>query len=133
MSNFTLKILTVVAIQVIIALIHVFRLGQVFSGLAYNLYYGYFSDLVLPFGFYFLLTVNEASIPALKHWYVKAAIIFSLCAAAEFGQFLGFYVLGVTFDPVDILVYAAGVLIAALVDVKVFAAKLSFWKSGRSR
>ena len=36
-------------------------------------------------------------------------------------------VLGVTFDPIDILMYGAGVSIAAFVDVKIFAPNLGFW------
>ena len=61
------KILLVVSIQIAIALIHVFRLGQVFSGQIYRLYYGYASDILLPFGAYFLLTINDAKIPLLRH------------------------------------------------------------------
>jgi len=126
------KILIVILIQVIIALIHVFRLGQVFNGQMYNLYYSYFSDLILPFGFYFLLSINEASIPVLRQWYVKAGIIFSLATITEIGQLFGLYVLGVTFDPIDILMFGAGVLIAAFVDVKIFAPNLGFRATERT-
>lgn len=57
------KTMIVILIQVFIALIHIFRLGQLFNGRAYDLYYGYFSDLILPFGAYFLLSMNDATIP----------------------------------------------------------------------
>ncbi len=57
------KTMIVILIQVLIALIHIFRLGQLFNGRAYDLYYGYFSDLILPFGAYFLLSMNDATIP----------------------------------------------------------------------
>lgn len=69
------KILIVILILVAIALIHVFRLGQIFRGQAYTLYYSYFSDIILPFGMYFLLSLNDKSIPDLQNWYVKAGII----------------------------------------------------------
>ncbi len=121
------KILIIILIQIIIALIHVFRLGQIFNGQAYNLYYSYFSDLILPFGVYFLLSINEATIPVLRQWYVKAGIIFFLATFAEICQLFGFEVLGVTFDPIDILMYGAGVLSAAFIDVKIFAPNLGFW------
>jgi len=117
----------VILIQVLIALIHIFRLGQLFNGRAYDLYYGYFSDLILPFGAYFLLSMNDATNPFLRKWYVKAGIVFSLASFAEICQFLGNEAWGVTFDPFDIGMYGAGVLIAAFVDVKLFAKLFGCW------
>ena len=133
MPSSTKKIIVVVSIQVAIALIHIFRLGQLFNGQAYNLYYSYFSDLILPFGFYFLLTLTEANIPAMRHWYVKAGIIFLLCASAELCQLFGIYALGVTFDLVDIVIYALAVLFAAFIDVKIFSRYLGFWQMQQSK
>jgi len=66
------------------------------------------------------------SLRILKPWYVKAAIIFLLCTTSEVLQFYGIYAFGVTFDWLDILAYCAGVLLAALVERKLFA-RLSFW------
>lgn len=126
------KILTVIFIQVIIALIHVFRLGQIFNGQLYILYYSYFSDILLPFGGYFLLAINDERIPVLRPWYIKAAIVFLLPTASEICQFFGFEVLGVTFDPTDILMYGAGALFAALIEVKVFIPNFGFWSAGKS-
>ena len=40
----TSRRLIIVLIQIIIALVHAFRLGQIFNGQLYNLYYGCFSD-----------------------------------------------------------------------------------------
>jgi hypothetical protein len=128
------KILIVILIQVAIALIHVFRLGQIFQGQAYKLYYSYFSDFILPFGAYFLLSLNEVAIPVLRRWYVKAGLIFALTTCAEICQFFGIEVLGVTFDPFDMLMYGMGVSAAAFIDVKVFTKYLGFWanpKNGR--
>ncbi len=121
------KILVIILIQIAIALIHVFRLGQVFRGQAYNFYYSYFSDFLLPFGMYFLLSLNDVAIPVLRKWYVKAGLIFALTTFAEICQFFGIEVLGATFDPFDILMYGMGVSAAALIDVKVFTKYLDFW------
>ena len=126
------KILIIILIQVAIALIHVFRLGQIFQGQAYNLYYGYFSDLIIPFGAYFLLSLNDATISVLRKWYVKAGLIFALATIAEICQFFGIEVLGVTFDPFDILMYGIGVSVAALIDVKVFTRYLGFWANPKN-
>lgn len=121
------KIIFVILIQVAIALIHVFRLGQIFQGQAYNLYYSYFSDFILPFAAYFLLSLQEITISVFRKWYVKASLIFALTTLAEICQFFGIEVLGVTFDPFDILMYGIGVSVAALIDVKVFTKYLGFW------
>ena len=125
--NITLKILIVILIEVTIALIHVFRLGQLFSGLGYNLYYSYFSDIVIPIGAYFLLTLNESTFPFLHKWFIKAGIIFAFTTFAEICQLFGIEILGVTFDPIDILMYGIGVSIAAFLDVKVFTRYFGFW------
>lgn len=127
------KTMIVILIQVFIALIHIFRLGQLFNGRAYDLYYGYFSDLILPFGAYFLLSMNDATNPFLRKWYVKAGIVFSLASFAEICQFFGIEAWGVTFDPFDIGMYGAGVLIAAFVDVKLFAKLFGFWATNTER
>ena len=126
------KILTVILIQVAIALVHVFRLGQIFQGQAYNLYYSYFSDFILPFGMYFLLTLNEVAFSILRKWYVKAGLIFALTTFAEICQFFRIEVLGATFDPFDILMYGMGVSVAALIDVKVFTKYLGFWANPKN-
>ena len=39
-----------------------------------------------------------------------------MATLAEIGQFFELYILGRTFDPIDIVIYTAGVLIASLVD-----------------
>ena len=121
------KILIIISILVAIALIHIFRLGQFLQGQAYNLYYSYFSDFIIPFGMYFLLSLYDATIPYFQKWYVKAGLIFGLTTLAEICQFFGIEVLGVTFDPIDILIYGLGVCAAAFVDVKIFSKYLSFW------
>ncbi len=121
------KIFVIVAIQIVIASVHALRLGQIFDGQTYILYYSYFSDIVLPFAWYFLLALIEPQIPPLRQWYVKAGIVFSLMTLSEIGQFFGFYAFGVTFDPLDILAFGAGVLIAAFVDVGVLAPNFGFW------
>ena len=126
------KILIIILIQVAIALIHVFRLGQIFQGQAYNLYYSYFSDVLLPFGMYFLLSLNDVTISVFQKWYVKAGLIFTFTVFAETCQFFGIEVLGVTFDPFDILMYGIGVSVAVLIDVKVFTKYLGFWANPKN-
>jgi hypothetical protein len=122
------KIVVIVGIQLILAAIHIFRLGQLFDGTLYNLYYGYASDIMLPFGAYFLLGINEFSIPLLRSWWSKALIVFTAPTACEIAQYFGIYAFGVTFDPLDILMYGVGVMLAAALDMQVFPRIFKFWK-----
>ncbi|MCJ7828016.1 hypothetical protein MUP65_02640 [Patescibacteria group bacterium] len=62
-------------------------------------YYSYFADLVIPFGFYFLLVLNEHRLIFLKPWWAKALLVFSLCATSEALQFFGIFALARVFDP----------------------------------
>ena len=111
----------------IIALIHIFRVGSYLNGDLYLFYYSYVSDLIIPFGVYFLLCINELYIKILQKWYVKAAIIIGFTTLAEILQLLGIYALGITFDPVDILIYVLGVGIAVIIDRLLFKRFIPFW------
>jgi len=128
MSNLTRKTIVIVAIQIGLALIHVFRLGQIFNGKMYDLYYGYFSDILIPFGAYFLLSINEVTLPFLRPWLMKWSLVFLVMTTSEIGQFFGIQLFGVTFDAFDIIAYAIGTSLAALVDLKIFSRYLKFWK-----
>ena len=99
-----------------IALIHVFRLGSHLSGVPRRLYYSYFSDVVLPIAAYFLLCRAAARHRFLKDRWVKAAFVFGAASFAEILQGFGVPLLGRTFDPLDFVSYAAGALIAMIVD-----------------
>jgi hypothetical protein len=81
---------------------------------------------------YFLLSLNDVTIPVLRRWYVKAGLIFALATSAEICQFFGIEVLGVTFDPYDIFMYGIGVSVAALIDGKVFTKYLGFWANPKN-
>ena len=98
-----------------------------FNGELYILYYSYFSDIIIPFGIYFLLSINEFSIPFLRDWRVKSIIVFSATTTTEICQYFGIPVLGVTFDPIDIIMYGAGVVLAVFIDRQVFTRIFKFW------
>lgn len=127
MQNIQKKKYLVIGIELILALMHVIGVGRHFSGLMFTLSASYFSDLALPFGFYFLLKLSAQKTEFLRKWWVKAGIVFLMATFAEVGQCFGLYILGRTFDPIDIIMYAAGVLLAALVDW-LFSIVFKFWK-----
>ena len=110
-----------------IAAIHAFRLGSYLEGDLFVAYYSYASDVIVPFGIYFLLCMNDFHIIFLRKWFVKALIVFGIAAFTEIMQAFGFYVLGVTFDLLDILMFAIGVLLAVFFDKQIFVRIIPYW------
>jgi hypothetical protein len=102
--------------MLLIALVHLFRVGSYLRGSLFTLYYSYFSDIVVPFGMYFLLCLNDARVPFLRDWRVKALLVFGIASSTEVMQAFGVPLLGGTFDPLDFVMFGGGVLLAALVD-----------------
>ena len=107
-------------ILALIAAIHYFQAGSYLNGNAYLLYYSYASDLLLPFGAYFFLVMNEMQYPMLRSWTVKAWTVFGWMTALELLQLFDVYVVGTTFDPLDILVYGISVALAVWADTSLF-------------
>lgn len=91
------------------------------------IYQSYFADVLIPFSFYFLLILASENHSQLKKWWIKALLVFGLCALSETLQYLGIYALARVFDPVDYVMYGLGVLLAAFVDRQVFSRLFKFW------
>lgn len=72
----------------------------------------YAHDMILPISGYFMCKAMDGIWTG--HKYMTAAFMFTGCTAMEFAQKLGWY--HGTFDPKDILAYAAGTAIALGVD-----------------
>jgi hypothetical protein len=132
-GNRTTKVRTAVAVsvQLLIALVHVFRLGTYLRGRLYVLYYGYFSDLVIPFGMYFLLCLEDTWVRPLRDWRLKALLVFGVASFTEVLQGFGVPLLGNTFDPLDFAMFAGGVLLAVLADRVLLRRLLPGWSPGK--
>jgi hypothetical protein len=122
----------VISVMLVIALIHVFRVGTYLDGTLLTLYYGYFSDIIIPFGMYFLLCLNEFSIRFLKDWWVKALLVFAVASLTEVMQLFGVPLLGLTFDPFDFVMFGVGVLLAAFIDRALFTRLFPFWSLSKT-
>lgn len=121
------KRVVIVAIMIPIALLH-FLTGSHYRGPFPLFVNGYLLDILIPFGFYFLLCLNEGFI--MKSWLFKGMLIFVAAASVEIAQYLGIPLLGRTFDPMDINMYALGVLLAILCDSLLFPRLFAFWRTG---
>jgi hypothetical protein len=124
----------IVSILLLISLVHLFRVGTYLRSSLFTLYYSYFSDIVIPFGMYFLLCLNDVRVRYLINWRVKAMLVFGVASSTEVMQAFGVPLLGQTFDPLDFVMFAGGVLLAVLVDRFLFDQFLPCWtpKTGDS-
>ena len=126
--NHRIRKIVGISILVAISAMHAFRIGQFLNGDLYIYYYSFASDLILPFGAYFMLSMVEIQFRFLHKWFVKALIVFAVMTISEIMQIFGFYFFGVTFDILDILMFGIGVLIAVLIDKQIFERFLPHWK-----
>jgi hypothetical protein len=120
----------VLSIMLAIAALHVAGIGRHLQPHWGALYASYFSDLALPFGVYFLLLLPEPEWPLFDRWETRSFVVFGMAAVAETLQRFGVWALGSTFDPLDYVMYAVGVLVAAFVDTQVMARAFAFWRTG---
>ena len=90
------------------------------------LWISYAKDLIQPSAVYFFVCLGERW---LRTWQARAFLAFTILTLVEFGQDLyyrvasGHYV--GTFDPIDILMYAIGVVFAVIVEQQVLVKMLS--------
>lgn len=122
-----IRVFAGVIIMLLIAFMHAFRVGSYLNGNLYVLYYSFASDLVLPFGSYFLLVMNEISLPFLRKWQTKGLIVFVAMTLSEILQLFDIHFFGVTFDPLDIVMFATGTLIAIVFDKVIFQKWFPNW------
>jgi hypothetical protein len=123
------KKVMVVCLVVPIALLHFFT-GSAYRGPCPAFVNGYLLDILVPFAFYFLLVLPEH--PLLQRWPVKAGLVFAAGASVEIAQFFGAPILGRTFDPLDFVMYALGIGLAAVLDSVLFPRVFGFWTHGSS-
>ncbi len=117
----------VVAVALVIAAAHLVPVGRLLPAGWSSIYASYFSDIAIPFAFYFLLCAADRTVPILQIRSVRIAFAFVLPAFAETCQYFGIPLLGSTFDPFDYLMYAIGTIAAALIDKFVFSKVFRFW------
>ena len=125
--SYKYRLLISASIMLGIASIYILRIGHNLEGNFYKLYHSYISDLIIPFGTYFLLCMNEIRIRSLRKWYSKALVVFGVATFIEILQAFGYYIFSKTFDPLDIVMFAIGVSLAAFVDKKIFERFIPFW------
>lgn len=110
------RTMMVVGVIVAVALVHLFRVGTHLRGSWFRLYYAYASDIIVPFGAYFLLCQAETRLPLLRGWRTKAMLVLGVASLAEVMQSFGVPMFGRTFDPLDFAMYGVGVSLAVVAE-----------------
>jgi hypothetical protein len=82
----------------------------------------------VPFGYNFLLFIAGDNILLFRPRRLKASSLYALVMTAWFLQYFGFYALGTVYDPVDIAMYASGILLAVFFDQYIFPSLIPFWE-----
>ena len=100
----------VVAICVSVAALH-FVTGPHYRGPFRAFVTGYLIDLVLPFAMVLVLGIGAVHLKVAISPAVRGACVFLVGATVEFLQFMGVPLFGRTFDPLDFLMYATGVIV----------------------
>jgi hypothetical protein len=115
----------VVVIAVAVGLLH-FVTGPNYRGPFPVFVNGYLIDILLPMSLYFLLSLADLAL--FRPWWIKSLSVFGVGVVVETAQFFGAPLLGRTFDPLDYVMYAVGVLLAAFLDLLLFPRLFPFWE-----
>ena len=86
---------------------------------------GYLIDVLLPMTLFLLMGLFQNKI--IRSLLFRACAIFGFGCFIEASQYFGRPIFGSTFDPLDILAYAVGVLFGMLLDLVMFPRVIPGW------
>lgn len=115
-------VITIIAIGT--AALH-FITGEQYGGPFAVFVNGYLIDILLPMTLVLLMGLFHNRI--LRSPIFRASTVFLIGCLVEFSQYTGYPIFGNTYDPLDILAYAGGVLIGLLLDIVVFPKFFQNW------
>ena len=111
-------------IALIVAALH-FLKGRISQGHFHVFVNGYMIDILLPMTIFLLMGLFHNRI--IHGALFRAVAVFGFGCLVEFTQYLGRPIFGSTFDPLDILAYAGGVLLGVLLDLVLFPRIIPLW------
>ena len=110
----------VVVVALVVAALHLVT-GPQYRGPSRPFVTGYLIDLALPFSLVLLLGMGFENVPALRRPGVRATAVILFGAGVEALRYVGVPLFGRTFDPIDLVMYAAGALCAVAFERAVIA------------
>ena len=119
-------VITIIAIGT--AALH-FITGEQYGGPFAAFVNGYLIDILLPMTLVLLTGLFQNKF--IRSPLIRASAVFITGCLVETSQYLGYPIFGSTFDPLDILVYAGGVLIGTALDLVIFPKIFKNWMEER--
>lgn len=118
------KRFVIVVIALIAGALH-FVTGEQYRGPLPVFVNGYLIDILLPMVLFLLLSMVENRL--IRSAIFRASAVFGFGCFVEVSQYFGYPIFGNVFDPLDILAYAGGVALGALLDLVIFPGFISNW------
>ena len=119
-----MKRLVIAGIALIVGALH-FVTGENYQGPFPIFVNGYLIDILLPMTLFLLMGLFQNKI--IRSPLFRACAVFGFGCFVEASQYFGRPIFGSTFDPLDILAYAFGVLLGVLFDVFIFPRVIPSW------
>jgi hypothetical protein len=114
----------ITAIALVVGGLH-FVTGENYQGPLPVFVNGYLIDLFLPMALVLLMGLFQNKI--LRSTIFRAGAVFGFGCLVEISQYVGYPIFGSTFDPLDILAYAGGVLLGLALDLVLFPRLIPHW------
>ena len=115
----------IVFIALIVGVLH-FVTGENYQGPFPVFVNGYLIDILLPMFLFLLMGLIQNNL--IRSTLFRACAVFGFGCSVEASQYFGYPIFGSTFDPLDILAYAGGVLFGILLDLVIFPQLIPRWR-----
>ena len=100
--------------------------GENYQGPFPDFVNGYLIDVLLPMAMFLLMSLFENKI--IRTPLFRAFAVFGFGCIVEASQYLGRPIFGSTFDPLDILAYAGGVVLGVLLELVLLPRFIPRWQ-----
>jgi len=124
LSKYMTKRLIITIIALTVGALHFIK-GENYQGPFTIFVNGYLIDILLPMTLYLLLSLFQNKI--IRSPLFRACVVFGFGCVVEASQYFGHPIFGSTFDPLDILAYASGVLLGILLDLVLLPRLIPLW------
>ena len=118
------KKLVITLIAIAVAALHFIK-GEGYQGPFPVFVNGYLIDILIPMVLFLLMGLIENHL--IRSACFRACAVFGFGCMVEASQGLGRPIFGSTFDPLDMLAYAAGVLLGILLELFLFPRFIPGW------
>jgi hypothetical protein len=108
------KRLVITGIALTVGALHFIK-GEKYQGPFPSFVNGYLIDILLPMALYLLMSLFQNRL--IRSPLFRACTVFGFGCIVEASQYFGRPIFGSTFDPIDIVAYAGGVLLGVLLDL----------------